>query len=262
MYMLTVLETSVNGCTGDTLELVVMVGGYNLELGEDPLICEGEDYSIDLTGQFDNYLWNDGSTGASYITSTEGWITLLVTDSSGCSVSDSVFLTVNPLPVVDLGPDTSLCSDQGFVLDAGTDGVIYTWSTGDITQEITVFQGASQEIIVVVEDEHGCSSSDTIVIGQCDPEFYFRDIPTAITPNNDGTNDTWIIEKLSAYSQAEVEIFNRWGTLVWKSEPGYSTPWDGTDMNGNDMPMDSYHYVIKLNMGENERISGTVTVIR
>jgi hypothetical protein len=49
---------------------------------------------------------------------------------------------------------------------------------------------------------------------------------------------------------------------MWKSEPGYSVPWDGRDMNGNEVPMDSYHFVIKLNVGSEDRITGIVTVIK
>ena len=103
---------------------------------------------------------------------------------------------------------------------------------------------------------------DTIVVDECDVIFYFRDIPTAITPNDDGTNDLWNIRKLAGYTQAVVEIYNRWGTLVWRSEPGYSEPWDGRDMGGKLVPMDSYHFVILLNSGSVDRVTGIVTVIR
>ena len=49
---------------------------------------------------------------------------------------------------------------------------------------------------------------------------------------------------------------------MWKSEPGYSEPWDGKDMSGREMPMDSYHYVIKLNVGDKDRVTGIITVIK
>ena len=189
-------------------------------------------------------------------------ISLVVEDEFGCTDADSLYLTVHPLPVVDLGSDTSVCGDMGIVLDAGFDGMLYSWSTGENSQEITLYMGPRREIWVEVEDEFGCISMDTIVIDECDPEWYFRDIPTAITPNNDGLNDFWVIDKLASYTQAEIEIFSRWGTLTWKSEPGYSLPWDGTDMRGNEVPMDSYHFVIKLNVGSVDRITGIITVIR
>jgi gliding motility-associated-like protein len=261
-YEVSVVEVTALGCMGDTLVSSVTVASPDLDLGGDTYICEGDEYQIDLAGEFSSYLWLDGSTDASFNTNSEGWIGVLVGDEYGCMAQDSIYLTVHPNPVVDLGPDTSLCGDLGLVLDAGPDGVIYDWSTGENSREITIYQGNRKEISVVVEDEFGCIGMDTIVIGSCDPNFYFRDIPTAITPNDDGTNDVWNIVKLEGYSRAEVEIYNRWGTLVWRSEPGYSIPWDGRDMRGNLVPMDSYHFVIKLNVGDVDRITGVVTVIR
>ncbi|MEN8158049.1 MAG: T9SS type B sorting domain-containing protein [Bacteroidota bacterium] len=262
-YVITVLETSEYGCSGELRTGTVQVVGPDIELGQDDYVCEGELFEITPEGDFSSYLWNDGSTGPLYSTFQEGWISVEVTDGYGCALSDSIYLTVNDLPVVALGSDTSICDAEGLVLDAGPDGTSYTWSTGDIGQEITVVPGGRQEIGVVVENQYGCTSADTIVINPCDVEFFFRDIPTAITPNGDGANDTWSITKLTGYPQAEVEIFSRWGTLIWKSEPGYpGDGWDGKDMNGNEMPMDSYHFVIKLNVGDKDRITGIITVIR
>ena len=152
--------------------------------------------------------------------------------------------------------------DNEYLLDAGTDGTLFDWSTGDVGSQISVYQGEWQEIWVRVENEYGCVSTDTVVIDECLPEIYFRDIPTAITPNGDGVNDTWNLRKLASYNGAEVEIFDRWGTLVWRSEPGYSVPWDGRNMNGDLVPMDSYHCVIQLNVGSKDRVTGVVTVIR
>ena len=99
-------------------------------------------------------------------------------------------------------------------------------------------------------------------INACNFEFYFRDIPTAITPNDDGINDVWNLVKLQGYSEVVVEIFDQWGTLVWRSEPGYPQPWDGRNMQGNMMPVDSYHYVISINDGSDDHAVGIVTVIR
>jgi gliding motility-associated-like protein len=261
-YIVAVIEVSENGCAGDTLKRSIRVEGPALDLGDETYICEGEVYSIDLSGEYTTYLWSDGSTGSGFSADSEGWIGLQVGDEYGCTATDSLYLTVQALPVVDLGIDTSLCGDIGLILDAGNDGTSYIWSTGDNGQQITIFQGGRRIISVIVEDEFGCVSMDTIVVDECNVEFFFRDMPTAITPNGDGTNDVWNIAELAGYSRAEVEIFSRWGTLVWKSEPGYSEPWDGRDMRGKLVPMDSYHFVIKLNVGSVDRITGIITVIR
>lgn len=264
LYAITVLETSADGCAGELKSGEVQVLAPEIDLGGDTYICEGEFIEIEAVGDFDSYLWHDGSTGSSYVTDVAGWIGVEVSDFNGCTASDSLYLTVNELPFVDLGNDTSICGEEGLELDAGPDGVNYTWSTGDISQTITVFSFGDQEIWVISEDAFGCSNSDTILIEACDVSFYFRDIPTAITPSDgNGLNDFWVVDKLQAYPEAVVEIFDRWGTLVWRSEPGYSNPWDGRNMKGEEMPMDSYHFVMQLNTGaKRDVVTGIITVIR
>jgi gliding motility-associated-like protein len=208
-----------------------------------------------------SYEWHDGSSSTRYTTTQEGMISVRVSDSLGCYAEDEMYLEVKPLPEVYLGRDTSLCGDQMLYLSGGSDASLFEWSTGERSYEIAAYQGR-QDIWVVVEDDFGCTNSDTILIYDCDPSVYFSDIPTAITPNGDGHNDTWRLEKLEAYPDAVIEIFDRWGRMVYKSESGYTTPWDGRDMNGDLVPMDSYHFVILLNFEGSYQYVGAVTVIR
>ena len=85
-------------------------------------------------------------------------------------------------------------------------------------------------------------------------------IPTAFTPEGDGFNDVWEIELIELYPEAIIEIYNRWGTLLYVSDKGYTNPWDGT-YKGREMPIDSYHYVIIPGKGR-EPVTGNVTIIR
>jgi gliding motility-associated-like protein len=258
---LSVTLTSGSGCTNTGNAAIEIYPIPPVILGGDDYVCDGSVFVIEPEGDYGAYLWHDGSSGSSYSTTEEGWIGVQVRDEYGCTHVDSMYLTVMDLPEVDLGNDTALCGEQSLILDAGTDGMSFTWSTGDIGQYLTVYQGA-QEYWVEVEDAYGCINSDTMWMEDCNAQFYFRDIPTAITPNDDGVNDVWNIEKLADYSQAGVEIYDQWGTLVWRSEPGYPMPWDGRDMNGRLVPVDSYHFVISFEDGTNERYIGYVTVIR
>lgn len=261
-YRITVRETSEYGCVGPVRSAMVIVAGPDIDLGEDPYICEGDFFEIEAGDDYSGYFWHDGSTAPFFATDQEGWIAVTVTDAYGCADRDSIYLSVYPLPAVELGNDTTLCGEESLVLDGGTDGSAFSWSTGEIGQYLTVFSGPTRDIWVVVEDRFGCVNSDTITIERCNVEFYFRDIPNAITANEDGLNDVWNLQKLTGYSQAVVEIFDQWGTLVWRSEPGYSIPWDGRDLNGRLVPVDSYHFVIDLKDGSGERLTGIVTVIR
>jgi gliding motility-associated-like protein len=261
-YEITVQEVSGQGCPGELKRATVLVSAPEINLGDDTYICEGEVFTVEPDGVFASYLWQDGSTSSSFSTGVDGLISCLVTDQNGCASSDEIYLEVYDNPVVDIGNDTSLCGNQFIILDAGTDGGIYRWSTGENSREITVYQGY-QEIWAEVENEYGCLNSDTLIIEDCDINDYFSDIPTAITPSNaDGVNDNWRIQKLEGFPDAVVDIYDRWGRLIWRSEPGYPDPWDGRDLRGRSVPMDSYHYVILLNFMNLDRVVGSVTVIR
>jgi len=260
-YMISVTETSRFGCPALPVSGVVLVSAPEINLGEDTYICEGESFELSPEGTFYSYLWNNGSGSSVYQTSEEGWISVEVTDVHGCPARDSLYLEVRTLPYVYLGMDTALCGSQSLVLSGGTDASTYEWSTGETSQELIVYQGF-QVISVEVEDNYGCRNRDTITIRDCDPYVFLNDIPTAITPNGDGVNDTWRIEKLEAYPDVEIEIFDRWGRMVFRSDRGYSQPWDGNDMSGKPLPMDSYHFVIKLNFGNDDRVIGIVTIIK
>lgn len=259
-YILRVQEFSKYGCAASPVSGLVKVSTPILELGPDKEICKGEVIELMPVGSFYSYLWNDGSVTPNFIGRNQGIISLTVADQYGCKKSDSMYLTVHNLPAVNLGNDTSLCGIETITLDAGDEGVTFNWSTGQITSQITVFEGL-QKISVNVINEFGCSNQDEIIINTCSVEDYFRNMPTAFTPNGDGKNDIWNIPELFTFPQAVVEIYDRWGTLVFRSESGYSKPWDGTS-NGKEMPMDSYYYVINLNSPGLEPLAGTVTLIK
>ncbi|MFN4147900.1 MAG: gliding motility-associated C-terminal domain-containing protein, partial [Runella sp.] len=85
------------------------------------------------------------------------------------------------------------------------------------------------------------------------------DIPNGFTPNHDGANETWEISGIFEYPNCVVEVFNRWGNLVFSSK-GYETPWDGT-WNDQPVPVGAYYYQIYLREVE-FKLTGTLNIIR
>ena len=83
-------------------------------------------------------------------------------------------------------------------------------------------------------------------------------INNIITPNADGKNDTWDINKPSVLSGCPVSIFNRWGKLVWQSN-SYNNQWDGTNNEGEPLPDGNYFYTIICNGND---FNGTVILMR
>jgi gliding motility-associated-like protein len=83
--------------------------------------------------------------------------------------------------------------------------------------------------------------------------------PSAFSPNGDEINDSWEMGFLVEYPACIVQVYNRWGMLVYESEKGYPRSWDGRS-KGNLVPLDTYYYVITLGKGE-KPLKGIVTVI-
>lgn len=84
-------------------------------------------------------------------------------------------------------------------------------------------------------------------------------VPNTFTPNGDGINDSWDLRALLAYPGSTVQVFNRYGALVYQSV-GYTSGWDGTT-NGKQLPVGTYYYIIDLKNGK-QPLAGSVTIIR
>lgn len=78
--------------------------------------------------------------------------------------SNSIAITVNPLPIPDIQGDGNFCEGQTTILNAGTGYAAYRWSTGATTQIVEVGQEGTYG--VTVTDENGCRGSDNIVVEQ------------------------------------------------------------------------------------------------
>ncbi|MES2447375.1 MAG: gliding motility-associated C-terminal domain-containing protein [Bacteroidota bacterium] len=82
-----------------------------------------------------------------------------------------------------------------------------------------------------------------------------------LTPNADGSNDTWIIRDLDRYSENEVTIIDRGGRILFKVK-NYQNDWKG-DFNGNPLAEDTYYYILSLKKNNQTAIQrGFITLIR
>lgn len=70
--------------------------------------------------------------------------------------------------------------------------------------------------------------------------------PTQIfSPNGDGLNESWYVEDIDEYPDADVTVFNRWGSVVYQTN-NYQNDWLGTWQNGKPLPVATYYFVIDL----------------
>ena len=113
-------------------------------------------------------------------------------------------------------------------------------------------------------NESGCTSSTSLLItvDVCDTCVVF--IPEGFSPNNDGAHDTFSITCIEG-RKTKVEIFNRWGNLVYLEE-NYLNTWNGKinsglQIAGEDLPAGTYYYIIKIEDEEKTR-TGFITLWR
>ena len=77
-------------------------------------------------------------------------------------LTDDIIISINPLPVVNIGNDTAICQGQSIILDAGNPGANFNWSTLENTQTIAVDSAATYS--VTLTNANGCSATDDIII--------------------------------------------------------------------------------------------------
>ena len=150
----------VNCSAFDTVTVTVQFS--DLTFISDSSLCQGQSMVIDAGYPGVQHSWNTGDTTQFITVNTAGAYTVTMTDVIGCQVSFTTNVTVDPLPVVTLGPDTSLCVGENWLLDAGNPGSTYLWSTTAFTQAIATTVGGN--FWVLVTDANDCVNSDTIDI--------------------------------------------------------------------------------------------------
>lgn len=146
------------GCAGSD-EMILTVNPLPVfDLGEDKAVCDGDPVTISAEPSFDNITWNVSGSGSSITTFDPGIITAIA-ELNGCSYTDSVEVTVQSYPEVNLGADTSICDGTMLSLDATTADATYEWSTGESSPTITATGSGTYSVAVTV---NGCTSPDQI----------------------------------------------------------------------------------------------------
>lgn len=136
--------------------------------GQDVSICLGNTANLQASNTLFGsapytYAWDNGPLVQPNPVSPTVQTTYIVTteDRYACTSSDTVVVSVNPLPVVDAGPDVSVCPQVNVTL-SGAGAVNYSW-TGGITNGVPFLPITStQDYIVTGTDANNCTDTDTV----------------------------------------------------------------------------------------------------
>ncbi|PHR35342.1 MAG: hypothetical protein COA38_02355 [Fluviicola sp.] len=157
-----VVGTDANGCTNtDQVEVTVNPLPV-IDAGTDQAVCDGVSVTLSGSGGI-SYVWSNGvMDGISFIPAV-GTTTYSVigTDANGCSNTDQVDVTVNPLPVIVAGADQTVCDGVSVTLN-GSGGISYVWDNG-VTDGISFVQAVgTMTYSVIGTDGNGCSNTDQV----------------------------------------------------------------------------------------------------
>jgi gliding motility-associated-like protein len=260
-----VIVTDTFGCTqqyalslNQPELLVSSISGNDIE-------CSGETTgSVTLTVEGGTppytFIWSNSSTTQNLDNVEAGTYSVTISDSNGCLSFNQVTLS-EPSPVsIELTSYPVSCRDQqdGYIISyvtGGSGGYSYFWNTGETTPNIEHLSGG--EYILMVTDIFDCSVTDTTHVDVIDKECI--SLVNTFTPNSDGINDTWIISNSQLYPNSVMQIFNKWGNLVFESK-GYPEPWDGT-YEGEILPSGPYYFIYDLGT-DTEVYTGTITIVK
>ena len=242
-------EVEINIQTLPNLSYVwSMDNRWTTEVGDDTIISTTADLTI-VTDSF----WG--------ILNTE-ILTLTITDDNECSKSVEATIDLNYL---DLNCEVSGAGEDRLIVE----GTLITFSenSGYATYEWTnsndelLSDNSQFSISPTQSDMYTLYTTDGDCMGYCSIYVALGVIPVdVISPNGDGVNEDWYIRDLEKYDNSIVQLFNRWGDMLfeYKEEGNRITNdfYDWTDLN-----IGTYNYIIDLGDGSLPQ-TGPLTIIK
>ncbi|MAO46120.1 MAG: hypothetical protein CL823_03125 [Crocinitomicaceae bacterium] len=191
----------------------------------------------------------------------------------------NVDFDVVPLVYSSFNPNLSHPSNTAFEflnLTTGHESSYWEFGNGGVsTEESPVFDfilPGSYHTTLTATSEHGCVSSHSeMVTISTELEIY---VPNSFTPpfegsNSKGINDAWRPEfsNLDVIESYNIQIYNRWGMLVWESDDPEEYWLGEAGENGQYYSQnDVYTYVIKVNsntwVDKGKELRGFITILR
>jgi secreted PhoX family phosphatase len=115
-------------------------------------------------------VWGDNSTDTALTVTASGWYKATAYANNGQSYTDSVYVTINPVPSVELGANQTVyigyaplsCTTITANVTSGTPDFNYAWSNGATTASITVCPTTKTQYAVSVTDINGCTATDSV----------------------------------------------------------------------------------------------------
>jgi gliding motility-associated-like protein len=169
------LEISNLGCSYTDTIIVDYIDLADIDFGQDTVLCEGQNLTLELSNLNATYLWQDNSINSNLSINQSGTYWAVVS-LDNCTVSDTINITFVPVPNIFLGNDTTLCQGDTLNIDLSNLNATYLWQDNSINSSIEILQPGTYWVQVT---QNTCLASDTINVN-------FNTIPNApiVTSNS------------------------------------------------------------------------------
>lgn len=271
-----VIGTDSNNCT-DSLKIYLSDYKFDLTFKDLGVLCKYDTVTFELINNTSNqltYEWfgnniisgKDSNKPVVAINGIEEYSVKVTDKLLGCDTILNYTVDVSHIDVnIDAAVNEVVINNsiQIEVVNVPSGSQI-NWSSGETNvTKITISPTSTtnnaimetKEYCVTVTDQYGCQDVDcitiTIINPACDESDIF--IPNAFSPNGDNYNDVFRPRGLYIRS-IEMEIYDRWGELLFQKNGDENLSWDGTYKN-KDLPPDTYTYKIKVICQDNDNWS-------
>jgi len=180
----------------------VSVSELNIKASQTTM-CKGDAVTLTATGAT-YYKWDNGTIGNTIQINPSVSSYFYVTPN-GCSLRDSIYITVNEKPNLEIVPNKSnICVGDPVTITASGADDLYKWSTGETTPTVTLLSKTGNYFTLTATNANGCSvvvNSTTL-----DTKRILKSIPSVTLINSstvDHDGNIWIIN-----DQNKVEISN------------------------------------------------------
>jgi len=153
----TVTITNANTCTNTATISVSVLNVPTPPISGALSFCPGGNTTLGAPTGFSAYQWSTNQTTENILVQVAGLYQLTVTNSQGCTASNTVTVSLLSSPVVNISGTQSFCEGASSVLNAGAGFASYLWSNTQSTQNITVTQGGTYTVTVV--NAQGCAGT-------------------------------------------------------------------------------------------------------
>jgi gliding motility-associated-like protein len=271
------LRASYPGCA-DTLQSVKIdvEPVPQVSIDNDAVFCDGDTLYMNATvfpADYNAYryswtpaaVFNDSVLAHPlFNAATDANISLTVTTAHGCTGKADKKINVYRRPKAEAGPDVITAAGKPLTLQGSTDDplaairwtpALYLSSDRILTPVVTPL--ASQRYYLMVTGAGNCSAYDSVLV----KTYNEINVPNVFSPNGDGIHDKWTVDYLKDYPLATIDVFDRWGQLVYHTDASHANGWDGM-LNGKPLPAGAYYYIIQPRANGYGKITGAVTLIR